>query len=92
MLQMSPFGPSCLKTNMAMGPPPLINKEGKPVPLELLRGVKLCNACRAMFKASTSLSLISLKQPVFLFFFSDNGNGVKLLDTFHCSDIEQLRF
>lgn len=69
MLQMSPFGPSCLKTNMAMGPPPLINKEGKPVPLELLRGVKLCNACRAMFKASTSLSLISLKQPVFLVFF-----------------------
>lgn len=52
-----------------MGPPPLINKEGKPVPLELLRGVKLCNACRAMFKASTSLSLISLKQPVFLGFF-----------------------
>lgn len=53
-----------LKKNMAMSPPPLVNQEGNPVPLELLKGEQLCSACRTMVKACTSLSLISLKQPV----------------------------
>lgn len=54
------------KEIMAMSPPPLLNQEGNPVPLELLRGVNLCNACRTIVKACTSLSVISLKQLVFL--------------------------
>lgn len=66
-----------------MSPPPLVNQEGNPAPLEL-RGLKLC-----LQNHGQSLHFLQFNQPeTASIFCSDDDNGVKLLDTFHCPDIE----